>query len=179
VDNSGGNVDKRQDFLVFNQMKNCPISFKIWLKIRIIKDILSNKSLNMESVKTQKKEVGEKGENLACKFLKEKGFEILDRNYRQKWGELDIIARQDNWLHFVEVKTVTRRGDFAEGNSDGYEPEENIHRWKRERLARTIETYLLAKKVSEDVDWQVDAIAVYLNEAGDLLKIDWLEDIML
>ena len=55
---------------------------------------------------TQK--TGEIGENIAVKFLVKQGFSILDRNYTKKWGELDIVAKKDNKLYFIEVKSVSR-----------------------------------------------------------------------
>ncbi len=76
------------------------------------------------------------------------------------------------------MKTVSRETVPEEG-SDAYSPEDNIHPWKRQRLARTIETYLLERRVSEDRDWQIDSLAVYVNKEGRVLKIDHLEDIIL
>jgi len=58
--------------------------------------------------RTEKRRLGDIGENIACDFLKKRGFEILDRNYLKKWGEIDIVARKDSVIHFVEVKSVSR-----------------------------------------------------------------------
>lgn len=126
--------------------------------------------------KTEKQKIGEKGESEATKYLKDNGFSILDRNYRRPWGELDIIAQKDKKIYFVEVKTVTRKTYFP-NLKNTYEPEDNIHPWKIKRLSRIIETYLLDKKIDDDVDWQIDSIAVYLDSRGELIKIDRLEDI--
>jgi Holliday junction resolvase-like predicted endonuclease len=60
---------------------------------------------------------------------------------------------------------------------DDYEPEDNIHPWKLKRLSRAIQIYLLERRVKDDVDWQLDAISVYLDESGNLTKIEMLEDI--
>ncbi|HEC1788756.1 TPA: YraN family protein, partial [Campylobacter lari] len=49
---------------------------------------------------------GKKGEELACEFLKTQGFEILKRNFYSKFGEIDIIAKKDKILHFIEVKST-------------------------------------------------------------------------
>jgi putative endonuclease len=142
----------------------------------------------LPKTKTDKQITGQKGEDEAAKYLKNKGFSVLDRNYRKPWGELDIIAKKGEWLYFIEVKTVTRatpeaspqapRG-LASGDypSDFYEPEDNIHPWKIKRLSRAINTYLLEKKIDDEADWQIDSIAVYLNNRGELLKIEHLEDI--
>ena len=50
---------------------------------------------------------GQTGEDIACTFLKENGFEVLDRNYSKKWGEIDIVAEYMGIVHFFEVKSVT------------------------------------------------------------------------
>lgn len=144
----------------------------------------------MTMADTQKQQVGKRGEDLAAEYLQQQGFSIVDRNYWKPWGEIDIIARREGELRFVEVKTVTRRpppppasqcapSSIEEGEDDDYEPEENIHPWKLKRLRRVIETYLLANEWvdDEDLDWQFDALAVYVNPAGDLLKIEHLEDL--
>lgn len=139
----------------------------------------------------QKAKIGQIGENLACVFLTKHGYTVIDRNYWQKWGEIDIVAQKvagnlpdgkvgKTDLRFVEVKTVSRE-KFLPGD---YEPEDNMHPWKRQRLRRVIETYLLEKEEAgeldeEKVDWQVDAIAVYLDKEGNELRIEWLEDIVL
>ena len=125
---------------------------------------------------THKQIIGRIGEEAAGMFLKKHLFSIIDTNYRRPWGEIDIIAQKGDCLRFVEVKTVSRES-LPTKQGDDYEPEDNIHPWKRQRLRRIIQTYLAAKKY--DGDWQVDSIAVYLNKEGIVLKIDWLEDILL
>lgn len=135
----------------------------------------------MKHFLTQKQQIGKLGEDKACEFLVKKGFKIVERNYWQKWGEIDVIARKENDLRFVEVKTVSRPFDFAQGRegNDDYEPEDNLHPWKRKRLRRVIETYILSKDLDDEIDWQVDAITIYLNQTGSVLKIEQLEDIVL
>ena len=128
--------------------------------------------------KTDKQNVGKSGENEAVAWLKDHSYRIVERNYWKKWGEIDIVADRDGVIHFIEVKTVSRE-NIPEAGSDTYSPEDNIHPWKRKRLARTIETYLLERRIGEDRDWQVDALAIYMNQAGEVLKVDQLEDIIL
>jgi putative endonuclease len=57
------------------------------------------------SMKYSKKRLGEIGESLAVKFLKQKGYQIIDQNYRSAWGEIDIVAQDGEVLAFVEIKT--------------------------------------------------------------------------
>jgi putative endonuclease len=125
---------------------------------------------------TFKQLVGTRGEDEACNFLKNLGFSIIERNFWRKWGEIDVIARKGNELRFVEVKAVSR--EVVRDDAD-YEPEDNLHPWKRKRLRRVIETYLLKNDWCEDLDWQVDAISVFLNQEGRVLKVEHLEDIVI
>jgi Holliday junction resolvase-like predicted endonuclease len=134
---------------------------------------------------TQK--IGEVGENIAVKFLVKHGFSILDRNYTKKWGEIDIIAEKDNKLHFVEVKSVSREtlNTFipkSYNDSDEryqHRPEDNMHPWKMKRLSRTIQTYLLSKKVDEEKEWQVDLLVVYICQKEKKAKVKVVSDIIL
>ena len=151
-----------------------------------VKHLEQKMAINKSKTKTEKQITGQIGEDEAAKYLKAKGFRILDRNYRKPWGELDIVAQKGSVLYFVEVKTVTRQSLGSElPNPRGlaswegeYEPEDNIHPWKIKRLSRAIQTYLLEKKIDDEAEWQVDAISVYLEEgSGKVLKIDYLEDI--
>ena len=128
---------------------------------------------------TQK--TGEIGENIAVKFLVKQGFLILDRNYTKKWGELDIVAKKDNKLHFIEVKSVSREtlANVNRETLDEYHPEDNMHPWKLKRISRTIQTYLLSEKVPEDMEWQVDLIVVFLSLKDKNARIKVVKDIIL
>jgi len=56
-------------------------------------------------MKYSKQQLGKTGELLAVKFLQQKGYQIVEQNYRSTWGEIDIIAQDEDVLAFVEVKT--------------------------------------------------------------------------
>lgn len=108
-----------------------------------------------------RKNVGRGGEDIACQFLVRKGYTILSRNYRRKWGEIDIIAEKDGTVRFVEVKAVSSHGDFS--REIVRQPEELVHRTKLKKLARTAALYMEEKK---DVrEYQIDAVAVVMDEA--------------
>lgn len=145
---------------------------------------MDNSGDNVHKGQGHKGQIGKIGEDLACLFLKKHGYAVINRNYWKKWGEIDIVAQRGRDLRFVEVKTVSRNyvtREMLAKNSDDYEPEDNIHPWKRQRLRRVIETYLLDKEdeISEETDWQVDVISVYIDREGNELKIEWLEDVVL
>jgi len=124
---------------------------------------------------TEKQKTGQIGENVACEFLMKQGYQILDRNYRKKWGEIDVIAKKDSMIHFVEVKAVS--GGVP--RETDYQPEENVHSWKIKRLGRAIQTYLLEKKVSDETEWQLDVIAVFLDFSSRKARIRITENIIL
>ncbi len=124
--------------------------------------------------RTEKRKLGDWGEEQACVFLMRQGLEIVERNYLRKWGELDVIARKGHKLHFVEVKTVSYV------TSRGYKPEDNLHPWKLKRLSRVIQTYLLGySHVTREIDWQFDVITVYLDPKTGETRVEWLEDVIL
>lgn len=128
-----------------------------------------------ELKQTEKQKVGNIGEDIACRFLVKQNYDILDRNYWKKCGEIDIVAEKNNVLHFVEVKTVSREtmGDCM--------PEENVHYWKRRRLANVIQIYLSEKgyMCNKDKEWQVDVMAVFLNFNNKKAKLRVTENIIL
>ena len=124
--------------------------------------------------KTQK--TGEIGEDEVVKTLINKGFKIIERNYTRKWGEIDVVARKGNTLHFIEVKSITVRDMFSRENF--YRPEDHMDSWKMKRLKRILQTYLMDKNIHEDVEWQFDLACVYL--VGDeVKKVEWVLDIIL
>ena len=138
--------------------------------------------------KSQKK--GQLGEDIACKYLEDMDYRIIERNYTKKWGEIDIVAEKSNKLFFIEVKSVSR-SDFSNVPSfghtqdvpretlDEYKPEDNMHPWKLKRLSRTIQTYLLSKKIPEEKGWQVDLLVVFLDMKNKKAKVKVVSDIIL
>ena len=138
-----------------------------------------NGVVKQEKQKTEKQIVGQKGEEIAVKRFVKQNYEILDRNYRKKWGELDIVVKKDGVIHFIEVKAekisslgVLHVKHFAN-------PEENVHYWKRQRLARAIQTWLLDHRVSHETTWQVDVMAVFLDFNKKVARVRITEDISL
>lgn len=134
---------------------------------------------------SEKQKMGELGESIAVKFLVKHGFLIVERNYTKKWGEIDIIAEKDEKLYFVEVKSVSsalgladRRESVSHGTSDDYRPEDNMHPWKLKRISRTIQSYLLSKKMDER-EWQVDLLVVFIDLKNKKAKVKVVSDIIL
>lgn len=122
---------------------------------------------------SEKRRFGNLGEEIACKYLKKKGFYIITQNYLKKWGEIDIVAKKGSVLHFAEVKTVSWETSIR--------PEENIHPQKLKRLYRTIETYLLEKENSHGIgesEWVLDIVCVFLDIQNKRARVRFLENVV-
>jgi len=97
---------------------------------------------------------GREGESRAELFLKEKGFEIVARNYRHKRSEIDLIVQKENWLVFVEVRM---RNSTVYGH-----PEETISRAKQKKVMEGAAHYLEETKWAGNVRY--DIVAITKNE---------------
>lgn len=100
-----------------------------------------------------KTSVGDRGEDIAVRFLKKKGYKIIERNYRTPIGEIDVIAGDKKTLVFVEVKT--RLCD-----SFGY-PEEAVDYRKKKKIEKVALYYL--SKIKQEVPSRFDVISIRLT----------------
>lgn len=130
--------------------------------------------------RTEKRQLGDIGESLACRYLIDNGFRIIERNYWKPWGEIDIIAEKAKSIRFIEVKSVSREanGGVISRETD-IRPEENMHPAKIQRLHRAIQTYLADKNVADSQEWQLDLACVYIDSSAKMAKVDLLENIVL
>lgn len=112
-----------------------------------------------------KKEVGFLGENLAGRYLEDRGYEILDRNYKKPWGEVDIIAEKDGVIIFVEVKT--NKND----SSSDFAPELRVNRKKLSHINKVASFYLEKAGWLGDKEWRVDIVSVMIDEVKKSAKI--------
>ncbi len=126
---------------------------------------------------SENRKIGDIGEEAACKYLTNKGYVLIARNYWKPWGEIDIVAEKGNTLVFVEVKSVTRE-PLSRGEQK-VRPEENFHPAKLKRLHRAIQTYLIENKVPESKPWQIDLACVYLDFSTKKARVELLENIVL
>lgn len=106
----------------------------------------------------QTKKSGDYGEELAARFLKSRGYEIIEQNYHSKYGEIDIIAKNDRNIAFVEVKS--RSSEYC-----GL-PREAVTPAKQRKIIRTAYAYLI--KNESDLSPRFDVIEVYFNNKTDL-----------
>ncbi len=124
---------------------------------------------------TQKSELGVEGEGLAAEFLKRKRYKVLKRNHREKWGELDIIAKApDKTLVFVEVKTM------APG---ALKPEDQMTASKMKKFRRTAELYAGSHQelIKDKRGWRLDLIALVKKDnnssGGGVFEVRHYENI--
>src|SRR6185436_19033908 len=108
--------------------------------------------------------IGKWGESTAAEYLTQHGYEIMERNIRTPYGEIDIIARQGDITIFVEVKTRT-------SNKMGL-PEESITARKREHMLSAADYYAAEHEIDH---WQIDVLAIE-GKPGATPKITYFEN---
>ena len=110
-------------------------------------------------------ETGKEGEDIACEYLLKHKIELIERNFRCKMGEIDIIAKEGKELVFIEVKT---RGQKHYGT-----PAEAVNRRKKRHIYHVAEYYLMLHHI-ENVYCRIDVIEVYLH--GKEVKINHIRN---
>ena len=108
------------------------------------------------------------GESAACEYLTKKGYEVIERNFRKGYGEIDIVAIHRNILVFIEVKT--RSSNKYSG------PFESISPWKLTTLVKGAKFYKYIMHPELPDDMRIDAIGVTVW-GDEVLKIEHLENI--
>lgn len=103
-----------------------------------------------------RKNLGKTGENLACEYLKANKIKVLDKNYKNKIGEIDIIAKDGDTVAFIEVKT---RSSYIFGT-----PAEAVNYKKQQKIIKTALKWMTDKNYEDDI--RFDVIEVLINETG-------------
>lgn len=113
---------------------------------------------------TYKSDLGNIGEDIACKYLGDKKYKTIHRNFRKPWGEIDIIAKApDKTLVFIEVKTVR---DFGE---KGVSAEEQLSQAKLKKLQKTASLYTghYPDLVDDEKRWRIDLVAITISDLAN------------
>ena len=111
-----------------------------------------------------RQKLGKDGEDLACAELERLGYAIIARRYRQRGGEIDVIARDGATLVFVEVKTRDSH-DFGEAA-------EAITPWKRRRMARIAVEYMMRHQIAEsDSPCRFDVVSIHFDGGAPAIEI--------
>lgn len=118
-------------------------------------------------MKAFNKDIGAFGENIATDYLKNLGYKILDKNFRSKCGEIDIIASNNGYICFVEVKT-------RYGINFGL-PAESVIYSKQRKIYKTAQVYISFKKITNS-NFRFDVIEVTLNGDNNDFLVNHIED---
>jgi len=130
----------------------------------------------MPFITENSKQLGALGEKIVSKYLKDKGYRILDRNYSPRFvsgplrGEIDIIAKKEDTISFIEVKTL--KDNFTQG----FSPEQKVDFKKQRKIIKTIESWLIEKKIPLDSKQQIDVISVEIDSNNKKAKIRHLKN---
>jgi putative endonuclease len=117
----------------------------------------------------RRRQLGDTGEQLAAEHLNRRGFQILDRNFRTRWGELDIVACDGRTIVFCEVKTRV-------ASRVGRDPLESVHPRKRAQVRRMAGRWLAERNDRPRAnELRFDAIGITLGSDGRLIRLDHLE----
>jgi len=115
--------------------------------------------------------LGQLGEDIAKKYLKKRGYKILEQNYKNKYGEIDLVCRtgeiyESPLIVFVEVKT--RMGELFGG------PEGSLNRDKVRRLVKNAQAYMTRR---EPCPYRIDAVCVVFDRDKKVKRIDHYQNI--
>ena len=141
----------------------------------------NNMAINMTETKSRgnTRKTGDIGEKIAQKFLKERGFSIIETNYLKNWGELDIVAKNAGIIHFVEVKTYkydSKRALYGSVNGDNWQPEELVDARKLHQIEKALETWLREKQWRGE--YQIDVIAVKMVPDMQFATVKYIDNVI-
>ena len=117
-------------------------------------------------ISLDRKKIGNKAESLACRLLTNKGLKVIERNFRCKTGEIDIVAKDDKYIAIVEVRSTT--------NYSFHDPLDSFTPLKIRRL-RVLSQIWLNSHGMQDTYIRFDIITVVFN-AGNNTKIRYIKD---
>lgn len=104
--------------------------------------------------------IGQEGEDIACRWLREKGYLLRDRNWRSGYHEIDIIAERHGIIHIIEVRTRRAGGWIT--------PEQTITPKKAAALRRAASAYLALHRILSEVEFDLIAIDHFPDGTHDI-----------
>ncbi|MCG2689812.1 YraN family protein [Candidatus Parcubacteria bacterium] len=110
----------------------------------------------------QPHQLGRWGEGKAEEYLKSKGYKVIEKNFKRKWGELDIVAFKKKVFVFVEVKTIKKPDP-----EEPFFPEDELNEKKAYQLRKMVQLYFDFKKISPETACQIDIIAIEKQGQGE------------
>jgi putative endonuclease len=125
---------------------------------------------------TSRKQVGAYGELAVTEYLKRRGATVIGRNIAWKTGELDIVARHNEILHFVEVKAMLCETFPTGREADRHDPTSNLHAVKIRKVARTAEWFVM--QCGWEGEWQIDGAVVWIRSRDGLARIRYYPQVL-
>lgn len=116
------------------------------------------------------KKLGEVGEKVAEEFLIKKGYTLIERNYKNKYGEIDLILEKDRGKKIVFIEVKTR----YESNISS--PEDAINKEKIKRIIKNAESYILFNNVDKEI--LIEAVCIVFDKENRIKSIDHYENIL-
>ena len=117
-----------------------------------------------------KRKFGDAGEKIAERYLIGKGYRIIEKNYLKPWGEIDIVGKKNETIVFFEVKTREAK------HVEHYLAEAAVDRSKIRKLQKICETYLSEHRYGYNQKWQIDVLAIAINQETRKAKIKHFEN---
>ncbi len=131
----------------------------------------------MKVFTSETQKIGEIGEEIACKYLINKGFTVIERNFTRKAGEIDIVAKKGNEIHFFEVKSVSRETPTNTVSHETFRPEENMTYAKMKKLSRVTQIYFAQRPEFREMDFFWNIIAVELDQNTRKAQVRMIEKV--
>ena len=129
----------------------------------------------MKHFTSKNQKTGELGEEICTQWLNKNGFTIIERNFTQKEGEIDIITLKDDIYHFIEVKSVSCVTTDDINHETIYNPLQNVTREKIQKCFKVINNYKNQKRLKNEV--QFDVYAIYIDKRNIKHKIERIENV--
>jgi putative endonuclease len=119
-------------------------------------------------MKSEKRKIGDIGEEISIRFLEKKGYVFIEKNYLKKIGEIDLVMKKDGNIFFIEVKTGKIGSKFS--------PEENLTKEKIKKFETIGEFYIKEKKI-KNIKYFFYAIFVYLDGEKKKASVKLIKEI--
>ncbi|RLB08083.1 MAG: YraN family protein [Deltaproteobacteria bacterium] len=110
-----------------------------------------------------RKALGDRGEDLAVRYLLKRGYKVIEKNYRCFLGEIDLIARDKGTLVFVEIK--------ARSSARFGLPQEAVSPFKQRKLIQVAKAYMAERHLGEAIATRFDVVAVQLTPSGPEIEL--------
>lgn len=116
-----------------------------------------------------RKQLGVWGESTAEQYLKDNGIQIIHKNFRTRYGEIDLIAKENETFLFVEVKT-------RQSERFGF-PEDAVTDAKLDRMEIVISEFFEQFDLG-DIDWRIDIISIIRNPRTEKFELNWIKNVL-